>query len=64
MERVIRVFSSFKEADQADEAYYSALSSQQRLNIALELIARQRENQGEASQRFERVYRVVERPRR
>ena len=38
MERVVRKFRSFDEADDADNDYYRALSGNQRLQILLELI--------------------------
>ena len=60
MRDVLRVFSSFREAEQADRAFYASLSPQERLDLLLDLVARQRESMGEAAQRLERVYRVVE----
>ncbi|MEX0718699.1 MAG: hypothetical protein WD066_19045 [Planctomycetaceae bacterium] len=59
----LRVFDSFEKADEADRAYYASLTPQERLDVMLELIRRHRESLGEAAQRLERVYRVVERPR-
>jgi hypothetical protein len=38
MERVIRKFSSFDEADNADYEYYRTLSGNEKLEILLELI--------------------------
>jgi len=64
MRDVLRVFSSFREAEQADRAFYASLSPQERLEMLLDLVARQRESMGEAAQRLERVYRVVELSRR
>lgn len=64
MRDVLRVFSSFREAEQADRAFYASLSPQERLDLLLDLVARQRESMGEAAQRLERVYRVVELSRR
>lgn len=58
--RTLQTFSSFEEADAADRCHYASLTPQQRLDILLELTARYRESFGEAAQRFERVYRVVE----
>ena len=60
MRDVLRVFSSFREAEEADRALYASLSPQERLEMLLDLVARQRESMGEATQRLERVYRVVE----
>jgi hypothetical protein len=60
VEKVINEYSSFAEADQADDLYYASLTPQQRLDILLEMIASYRESLGEAGQKFERVYRVIE----
>jgi hypothetical protein len=60
MNRVAQVFSSFDAADQADDEYYASLTPEERLEILLELIERYRSSLGEAAERFERVYRVVE----
>jgi hypothetical protein len=38
MERVVRKFSSFDEADNADYEYYRTLSGNEKLQILLELI--------------------------
>jgi len=38
MERIIRKFASFAEADNADDEYYRALSGDEKLQILLELI--------------------------
>ena len=60
MQKNVSVFSSFREAEEADRQFYASLTPQQRLDILLELIAADRESFDEAPQRFERVYRVVE----
>ena len=60
MEPIIRVFDSHDEADQADRDFYASLSPQERVELLLELVARYRESFGEAGERFERVYRVIE----
>ena len=60
MERTIRHFKSFAEAEEQEHAEYAALSPGERLDILLELIARYRESLGEAAEGFERVHRVVE----
>lgn len=59
-ERIVRVFTSFEAAEQADTEYYAALTPEQCLDIQLEIIASYRESLGEAAQRFERVCRVTE----
>jgi len=38
MERVVRKFRSFDEADDADDEYYRALSGNEKLQILLDLI--------------------------
>ena len=58
MEKKLRIFRSHAEAEAADAAYYRSLSGQERLDILLELV--EEANRG-ASQRFERVCRVVKR---
>lgn len=60
MEKVLKVFSSFEEAERADDEYYASLSPQERVDILLDMIAAYRESLGETGQRLERVYRVVE----
>ncbi|MBZ0111915.1 MAG: hypothetical protein K8J08_05615 [Thermoanaerobaculia bacterium] len=60
MERVVRVYESFADADRADIEYYRSLSPLERLDIALELARRHREAIGQAGTRLVRVHRVVE----
>jgi hypothetical protein len=59
MERRVAKFSSHQEAEQADLEYYRSLTPQQRLDILLELIEASRKEGDAASERFERVYRIV-----
>lgn len=59
MERSARIFRSFDAAGAADDAYYGALTPQERLAILLALIE-QGLPDNEAQQRLERVYRIVE----
>ena len=59
MEKVVRIFRSHEEADEADREYFQALTPQQRLDIFLELLWRGRSDD-EAGERLERVYRIVE----
>lgn len=54
------IFDSLEQAEQADDEYYASLTPTQRVEILLELVAQYRESLGEAAERFERVYRVVE----
>jgi hypothetical protein len=60
MERVVRMFGSFEDADAADDQFYGNLTPTERLDILLELIERHRRDRGEAASRLARVYRVVE----
>lgn len=62
VEKVVRKFRSFKEAEQADVDFYSSLTGEQRLDILLDLI---RQAYGdEVEQGLKRVYRIVKLPRR
>jgi hypothetical protein len=60
VERVIRKFDSFEEAEHADADHYAALTPQERVNVLLYLVESYRQSLGETSERLERVYRVVE----
>ena len=57
MEKVVAVFNSFAESDEADKKYYHSLTPEQRVDILLDLI--QRGQPDETPARFERVCRVV-----
>lgn len=59
MEREIRIFHTFADAERADDDYYASLSPQERVDLLLELIAQYQESLGEAASRLERVCRVV-----
>ena len=59
MEKVVRIFRSHQEADEADREYFQSLTPQQRLEIFLEVLWRGR-NGDKAAERLERVYRIVE----
>ena len=58
-DKQIRLFRTFEEAEAADRDFYRSLTPEQRLNILLELIARNGSSKG-----LERVYRIVEFERR
>ena len=58
VEKRARVFASFEDADAADANEDAAMSSAERLNIAIEL--RDRRHPDAAEQRLARVSRVVE----
>ena len=57
VEKTVRVFASFEDADEADARSDAAMSYEQRLSILIEL--RDRRNPDAAKQRLARVYRVV-----
>lgn len=59
MDIVLSKFTSFEDADKADELYYAKLAPQERVDILLDLIASYRESLGEIAEGFERVYRVT-----
>ena len=58
VEKTVRVFANFEDADEADALDDAATSPQERLNIVIEL--RNRRHPDAAEQRLARVYRVVE----
>ena len=58
MEKVVRVFDSFEEADTADAISRTQMSPQQRVGIFFEL--RERAHPDAFKQGFARVYRVLE----
>jgi uncharacterized protein YdeI (YjbR/CyaY-like superfamily) len=57
MEKAVRIFHSFAEAEQAEREYYGSLTPEQRLEIVFELVATQQPNGTE--QRLERVCRII-----
>lgn len=57
MERTVRVFNSFQEADEADDREYAAMTPEERLKIGIHL--REIIYGDGAEQRLARVYRVV-----
>lgn len=59
MERVAAVFTSFADADRAEEEYYARLSPAECIEILLELAENHRRSLGRAAERFERVGRIV-----
>ena len=59
MEKVVRVFHSFKEADAADVAEDRAMTPEERVAIVFELQSRLYPDA--AQQRFARVYRLTQR---
>jgi hypothetical protein len=57
MEKEIRVFKSFAEADAADDRYYASLKPAQRLAMTFEIVAKAHPH--EIKQRSERICRVI-----
>jgi hypothetical protein len=57
MEKVVRIFNSPAEADEADALFDAQLTPEERIRIAIEL--RDRRHPDAAQQRLERVCRVV-----
>ena len=64
MERVIRVFASHQQADDADRKVLAEMSPQERLDWTVALHAQYRESYGDAGQVLERIVRVVPRDER
>jgi hypothetical protein len=64
MEKVARVFASFKEADDADRQAYERMSPQERIDMLLSLRRMMVKEGDESAERLERVLTVVEFPRR
>jgi hypothetical protein len=58
VEKTVRVFASFEDADKADARDDAAMSSEERLNILVAL--RDRRHPDAAEQRLARVSRVIE----
>ena len=56
MDKAVRIFRSFKDAERAEKEYYQSLSPEQRLEILFELCA---QYPHEAAQGLARVYRVT-----
>jgi hypothetical protein len=55
----LRIYRSHQDADDADHAYYVALSPKERVDLLLQMIADYREAQGVADEGLERVCRVT-----
>ena len=58
MDKTVRIFSSFKEADEAEVREHMAMSPDERIRLVIEL--RDRRHPDAAKQGLARVYRVVE----
>ncbi|HEY1267181.1 MAG TPA: hypothetical protein VGH16_07975 [Candidatus Binatia bacterium] len=55
MEKVVRKFSSFTAADEADDTYYAALSGNEKLQMLLDLIMPEDPHEA-VIERYARVY--------
>ena len=64
VEKSVQMFRSFDDADRADDEFYADLAPEERVDLLLELVERQRSALGETASRFERVHRIVELSRR
>ena len=62
MERVVRIFRSFEEAERVEREYYASLTPQQRVNLLQEMRAQYLESLGEAGRGFENVCRITKLP--
>ena len=61
MDKVVRVYESFEEAEKADRAYYRGLTPQLRLKLLFELVATHEGGEDAPQERLQRVCRVTER---
>jgi len=59
LDRTVAKFSSHEEAAQADREYYLRLTPQQRVDLVIEMMENFRKEGDAATERFERVYRIV-----
>ena len=59
MEKILRKFSSFDAAEQADYDHYAAMTPEERLRIALKLYWMVHDINDPASHRVERVFKIV-----
>jgi hypothetical protein len=58
VEKVVRKFTSFEEADRADAEWDASLTPEQRIQIVLDL--REQRHPNAASEGFARVYRIIQ----
>jgi hypothetical protein len=56
VEKIVRKFSNFAEAEAAERAYWRSLTPEERMEIFAEL---QRRHQGDPPPPLERVYRII-----
>lgn len=63
MEKVVKLFGSFSQAEEEDKLFYRSLTPEQRLDILLTLIAQRQATQThETTEGFKRVYRIIKFP--
>lgn len=60
MDKLLRVFNGFEDAEHADEEYYASLTPQQRVDMLLDIVARYGTAHGDTPAGFERVCRVTQ----
>jgi len=60
MQRVLAKFQTFREAETATRDYYRSLSPSERLEILFQLRAMAQKENGAASGRLARVYRIAQ----
>ncbi len=63
MEKIVRKFSSFQEADEADYREYATMTGNQRLIRLYEILSWQTPPHGPLKQRLEGVFRIIKHQR-
>lgn len=58
MEKVIKIFKSFKEQEKADKLYWQSISPEEKIDI-LEQLRKQYIRMHNGTSRFQRVFRIV-----
>ena len=61
MEKIIQVYNSFAEAEEADRKYYESLTPAQRIQILLILRSQIKSHDHEPRERLKRVCRIIKR---
>lgn len=59
VEKTVKIFKNFQEADEADRRYYLSLSPEERMAIAERLRGEYEQLTYGSQQRFRRVFRIV-----
>ena len=59
MERKVKIYKSFAEAEEADKKYYHSLTPSQRIDLVLRLRNQYRPYGDERSENFVRVWSIV-----